>query len=102
MIQSGDALRLPPPSKFINDELIKVAEDEGIVMITLNPPDRLNAFIDRMRRDVAEALEETGSDPHVHVVVINGAGRSFCAGGDVQFMADLIERGDSEEFARLL
>jgi enoyl-CoA hydratase/carnithine racemase len=86
----------------MSDELIKVAEDSGIVTITLNRPDRLNAFIDHMRRDLAEALEETGSDPHVRVVVINGAGRSFCAGGDVQFMAELVERNESEEFARLL
>ena len=102
MIQSGVALRLPPHSKDMNDELIKVAEDNGIVTITLNRPDRLNAFIDHMRRDLAEALEETGSDPHVRVVVINGAGRAFCAGGDVQFMAELVERNESEEFARLL
>src|SRR5712692_10545663 len=86
----------------MSDELIRVAEDNGIVTITLNRPDRLNAFIDHMRRDLAEALEETGSDPHVHVVVINGAGRAFCAGGDVQFMAELVERNESEEFARLL
>jgi len=86
----------------MSDELIKVAEDNGIVTITLNRPDRLNAFVDHMRRDLAEALEEAGSDPHVRVVVINGEGRAFCAGGDVQFMAELVERGDSEEFARLL
>src|SRR5712691_9579911 len=102
MIQSGVALRLPPHSKVMSDELIRVAEDNGIVTITLNRPDRLNAFIDHMRRDLAEALEETGSDPHVRVVVINGAGRAFCAGGDVQFMAELVERNESEEFARLL
>jgi len=36
------------------------------------------------------------------VVVITGAGRAFCAGGDVGFMADLIERRDTEEFSRLL
>ena len=89
-------------SILMNDELIKVAEDDRIVTITLNRPDRLNAFIDHMRRDLAEALEETGSDPHVRVVVINGAGRAFCAGGDVQFMAELVERNESEEFARLL
>ena len=86
----------------MTDELIKVAEDNGIVTITLNRPDRLNAFVDHMRRDLAEALEEAGSDPHVRVVVINGAGRAFCAGGDVQFMAELVERNESEEFARLL
>jgi len=41
MIQSGVALRLPPHSKVMSDELIKVAEDNGIVTITLNRPDRL-------------------------------------------------------------
>ena len=84
------------------DELIKVSEDSGIVTISLNRPERLNALIDHMRRDLAEALEEAGSDPHVRVVIITGAGRGFCAGGDVHFMAELVERGDSEEFGRLL
>ena len=86
----------------MNDELIKVAEDNGIVTITLDRPERLNAFFGHMRRDLAEALEETGSDPHVRVLVITGAGRAFCAGGDVHFMAELVERNDSEEFGRLL
>jgi 2-(1,2-epoxy-1,2-dihydrophenyl)acetyl-CoA isomerase len=86
----------------MHDEQIKVAEDNGIVTITLNRPERLNAFVGHMRRDLAEALEEAGSDPNVRVVIITGAGRAFCAGGDVNFMAELVERGDAEEFARLL
>src|SRR5438034_4118442 len=86
----------------MSDELIKVAEDNGIVTITLNRPDRLNDFVGDRRRDRAEALEEAGSDPHVRVVVITGAGRAFCAGGDVHFMAELVRRNDAEEFARLL
>lgn len=86
----------------MSDELIKVAEDSGIVTITLNRPDRLNAFVGHMRRDLAEALEEAGSDPDVRVVVITGEGRGFCAGGDVQFMADMVERNDTEEFQRIL
>jgi 2-(1,2-epoxy-1,2-dihydrophenyl)acetyl-CoA isomerase len=84
------------------EDQIKVAEDNGIVTITLNRPERLNAFVGHMRRDLAETLEEAGSDPHVRVVIITGAGRAFCAGGDVHFMAELVERGDTEEFARLL
>src|SRR5437899_2103741 len=84
------------------DELIKVAQDNGIVTVTLNRPDRLNAFVGHMRRDLAEALEEAGSDPHVRVVVITGAGFAFCAGGDVHFMAELVERNDTEEFERIL
>ena len=86
----------------MDDDLIKIAEDNGIVTVTLNRPDRLNAFVGHLRRDLAEALEEAGSDPHVRVVVITGEGRAFCAGGDVQFMAELVERNDSEEFARIL
>jgi enoyl-CoA hydratase/carnithine racemase len=86
----------------MDDELIKIAEDNGIVTITLNRPERLNAFVGHMRRDLAEALEEAGSDPHVRVVIITGEGRAFCAGGDVQFMCELVEREDAEEFARIL
>jgi 2-(1,2-epoxy-1,2-dihydrophenyl)acetyl-CoA isomerase len=86
----------------MTDELIKVAEDSGIVTITLNRPERLNALVGHMRRDLAEALEEAGSDPNVRVVIISGEGRAFCAGGDINFMAELVERNDVEEFARLL
>ncbi len=86
----------------MSDEQIKVAEDNGIVTITLNRPERLNAFVGHMRRDLAEALEEAGSDPQVRVVILNGEGRAFCAGGDVQFMCELVEREDGEEFARIL
>jgi 2-(1,2-epoxy-1,2-dihydrophenyl)acetyl-CoA isomerase len=95
---------LPAHSKqtIMTEELIKVAEDSGIVTITLNRPEKLNALVGHMRRDLAEALEEAGSDPNIRVIVITGEGRAFCAGGDVGFMAELVERGDAEEFARLL
>ena len=83
-------------------ENIIVSESEGIMTIKLNRPEKLNAFVGHMRRDLAEALEHAGSDRNVRVVVLTGAGRGFCAGGDVAFMSELRERGDSEEFARLL
>lgn len=83
-------------------EHILVSDNEGIRTITLNRPDKLNAFIGHMRRDLAEALEHAGSDRTVRVVIITGAGRAFSAGGDVSFMAELMERQDSEEFTRIL
>lgn len=83
-------------------EHIAVTEDSGILTITLNRPDKLNAFIGHMRRDLAEALEHAGSDRSVRAVIITGAGRAFCAGGDVRFMAELMQRNDTEEFARIL
>ena len=83
-------------------EHILVSETEGITTITLNRPDKLNAFIGHMRRDLAEALEHAGSDRSARVVIVTGAGRAFCSGGDIAFMAELMERRDSEEFARIL
>ncbi|MGB8510767.1 MAG: enoyl-CoA hydratase/isomerase family protein, partial [Pyrinomonadaceae bacterium] len=81
---------------------IKVAFDAGIATITLDRPEKLNAFAGHMRRDLAEALERAASDANVYVVVITGAGRGFCAGADVKFMGELMEREDAEEFKRLL
>jgi enoyl-CoA hydratase/carnithine racemase len=83
-------------------EHIQVAETDAILTITLNRPDKLNAFIGHMRRDLAEALEHAGSDRSVRVVIITGAGRAFCAGGDIAFMAELMHRRDAEEFSRIL
>ena len=83
-------------------EHILTTQSEGILTITLNRPEKLNAFIGHMRRDLAEALEHAGSDRNVRVVILTGAGRAFSAGGDIAFMAELMQRRDSEEFARIL
>ncbi|HEY6186239.1 MAG TPA: enoyl-CoA hydratase/isomerase family protein [Pyrinomonadaceae bacterium] len=83
-------------------ENIKVVYEAGIATITLNRPEKLNAFLGHMRRDLAEALERAASATDVRVVVITGAGRGFCAGADVGYMAELIERNDVDEFTRLL
>lgn len=83
-------------------ENIEIREDSGIVTITLNRPEKLNTFIGHMRRDLAEALEQAGSERTVRVVVITGAGRAFSAGGDLNYTAELMQRADAEEFSRLL
>lgn len=83
-------------------ENIKVVYEAGIATITLNRPEKLNAFLGHMRRDLAEALEHAASATDVRVVIITGAGRGFCAGADVGYMAELIERNDVDEFTRLL
>jgi 2-(1,2-epoxy-1,2-dihydrophenyl)acetyl-CoA isomerase len=81
---------------------IKIANEAGIATITLDRPEKLNAFVGHMRRDLAEALEHAASERNVRVVIITGAGRGFCAGADVAYMAELMERQDLEEFTRLL
>lgn len=81
---------------------IKIAQEKCIATVTLDRPDKLNAFAGHMRRDLAEALERAGSDHQVRAVIITGEGRAFCAGADVNYMSELMERNDADEFARLL
>ncbi|HBV98503.1 MAG: enoyl-CoA hydratase [Peptococcaceae bacterium BICA1-7] len=57
-----------------------------IATITLNRPEKLNAFSVSMLNGWVEALKDAQSDDHVRVIVITGAGRAFCAGGDVGAM----------------
>lgn len=55
-----------------------------IAVITLNRPDRLNAFGQQMRAEFEEALQQAAQDDPVRVVIVTGAGRAFCAGADVK------------------
>jgi enoyl-CoA hydratase/carnithine racemase len=55
----------------------------GVAVITLNRPDRLNAWRGEMERDVRAAMREAADDAAVRVIVLTGAGRGFCAGADM-------------------
>ena len=57
--------------------------DTAIARITLNRPDRLNALNDLMQVEIADAVAQADADAGVRVVIITGAGRAFCAGGDL-------------------
>jgi enoyl-CoA hydratase len=59
-----------------------------IARITLNRPARLNAIDDRMPREIRRAVEAANADDRVHVVVLAGAGRAFCAGYDLKQFAE--------------
>ncbi len=82
--------------------LILTRLDDHIGTITLNRPDKLNAFFGEMREDLLRALQSLESDDACRVVVITGAGRAFCAGGDVEYMAGLQKNGDVESLQKLL
>jgi 2-(1,2-epoxy-1,2-dihydrophenyl)acetyl-CoA isomerase len=67
---------------------------EGVRLITLNRPEKLNAFNAQMRRELLDALLHASSDSTTSVVVLTGMGRAFCAGAD---LADLDESGSIED-----
>jgi len=60
--------------------------DDGITVITLNRPDRLNASNAAMTQSLIEQLAEADREEHTNVIVLTGAGRAFCAGGDTSNM----------------
>ena len=82
--------------------MIDFSIENGIATITLNRPEKLNAFSGTMREDLLHALRKAADDAACRVVVITGAGRAFCAGGDLEFMRSLQQRRDAGAFGKLL
>lgn len=84
-------------------DLLEQVKD-GVAVLTLNRPDRLNAMSRPMLDALLEALPRLAEDPEIGVVVLTGAGRGFCAGGDVKAMAEGNELGGQtmEEKAQAL
>jgi enoyl-CoA hydratase/carnithine racemase len=64
------------------EELLYEVSD-GVLTITLNRPDRLNAFTGTMGRELIEAFDASDADDDVRAVIVTGAGRGFCAGADL-------------------
>ena len=83
-------------------ENILLARDAGIGTLTLNRPDKLNAFSGTMRQELADALVELERDPSVRVIIVTGAGRAFCAGADIAYMHGLIQKSDVESMTALI
>lgn len=66
---------------------IQVKKEDGIATVLMNRPEKLNALTAEMYRELAEQFTALGQDDAVRAVVLSGAGRAFCAGGDVGSMA---------------
>jgi 2-(1,2-epoxy-1,2-dihydrophenyl)acetyl-CoA isomerase len=82
--------------------MISTETNTNITTITLNRPEKLNAFAGTMREELLAALRAAAEDENCRVVIITGAGRAFCSGGDVEYMSGLQKKGDVESFRKLL
>jgi enoyl-CoA hydratase/carnithine racemase len=68
--------------------------DDGILTITLDRPDRLNAFTVRMQEELIDAFDRSDADDAVRVVIVTGRGRGFCAGADLGAGGATFDRTD--------
>lgn len=62
---------------------IRYAVEDGVALITLSRPDKLNAFTPEMMREMIDALDRTDADDAVRAVIFTGEGRAYCAGADL-------------------
>lgn len=86
-----------------NFETIRLEVEDGIATLTLNRPDKLNAFNTQMMQEMIAAFDQTDADDNVRVVIVTGAGRAFCAGADLSAGGatfDYSTRGGQDKEAR--
>jgi 2-(1,2-epoxy-1,2-dihydrophenyl)acetyl-CoA isomerase len=72
-----------PPQAVQENPLVLEKVENGVATLTLNRPDKLNAISTALAVELNEILGRIGNDKHIHAVIITGAGRAFCAGGDL-------------------
>ncbi len=65
-------------------EVVQKQFEDGVAIVTLNRPDRLNAWTVEMEQAYFAALDDCAASPEVRVIVVTGAGRGFCAGADMK------------------
>ncbi len=75
---------------------------DGVATVTLNRPDKLNAWTGQMEKEVQAAMAQAEADEHVRVIVLTGAGRGFCAGADMQDLGKVAGTSSPAERERIL
>src|SRR6266567_4281849 len=68
-----------------------------VATITLNRPEKLNAWTRVMEQEIRKAMEEAAADDNVRAIMLTGAGRGFCAGADMSLLSSVVQRGVGNE-----
>ncbi|HWL28982.1 MAG TPA: enoyl-CoA hydratase/isomerase family protein [Burkholderiaceae bacterium] len=76
------------PDNTQDDALVLLEKSNGLAVLTLNRPDKLNAMSAKMREAFETHLRDVERDPDIHVVLVQAEGRSFCAGADTSDLPD--------------
>src|SRR5947209_4204029 len=83
-------------------EQIRYDVADGVATVTLNRPDKLNAWTRQMEKEVQAAMARAEADDQVRVIVLTGAGRGFCAGADLQDLGKVAGAASPGDLERLL
>jgi enoyl-CoA hydratase/carnithine racemase len=75
---------------------------ESVATVTLNRPDKLNAWTGQMEKEVQAAMAQAEADDAVRVIILTGAGRGFCAGADMQDLGKVAGTSSPAELERIL
>jgi enoyl-CoA hydratase/carnithine racemase len=73
----------------MSEVVLKEVHDDGVAVLTLNRPERLNAWTGELEQQYFGALRECAASERVRVIVVTGAGRGFCAGADMQSLQQI-------------
>ncbi|MBY6052693.1 enoyl-CoA hydratase-related protein [Cytobacillus firmus] len=75
-------------------ETVKYEVGNGVAWITLNRPDKLNAFTEQLNKEVQHSVKQASRDKEVRCLVITGEGRAFCSGQDLQGVNEDMDHGE--------
>lgn len=86
-----------PRETKLDYETILYDVEDGILTITLNRPDKLNAFNEKMRYEMIDACDRADADDSIKVIIVTGAGRAFCAGADLSSGGNTFDADDRSD-----
>ena len=81
-------------------ETLRYEIEDQVLLLTMNRPERLNAFNSQMQREFLEALDHADTDDEIRVVIVTGEGRGFCAGADLSKGAETFDYDNQAEEAK--
>ncbi|MDG2111107.1 MAG: enoyl-CoA hydratase-related protein, partial [Actinomycetota bacterium] len=80
-----------------DDAVVLYDEDDGVAIITLNRPERLNSWTGELGTAYFNALDRAATSESVRAIVVTGAGRGFCSGADMDMLQGIGDRGGEGE-----
>jgi 2-(1,2-epoxy-1,2-dihydrophenyl)acetyl-CoA isomerase len=90
------------PQAATSATFVQESKHDGIAVLTMNRPERMNALNADLANALNDALARVAEDDSVHVVVLTGAGRAFCAGGDLAVISKGRQSGETKELEPIL